>query len=370
MHYTQIEIDTKQFIQNIATIKQLTAKHKANIKYCLPIKANAYGHGLVDMAKTAQQHIDYFGVASVNEGIILRTNNIKKPILVFGAFLEEQISNFILHDLEITISSLYKAKIVAQYCQVHSCIAKIHIKVDTGMNRIGVRISSSYDLIDFVLNHNCFKLLGVYSHLSNSSCDNDDYTINQISDFKKIATYVKNKDTTIICHLANSGGVINYIDSYFDMIRPGILSYGYAPDGTNQINNLTKSCLSLKSKVVFFKVVDKDQFISYGKTYQTKVQTRIVTIPIGYGDGYKRALSNIGSVLINGYKYKIAGLICMDMLMVDIGPNGTANNGDEVVLIGKQGDKEILLEDVAKLCNTISYEILCGFNERIARIYI
>ncbi len=372
MHYTTIEIDCQQFINNIQILKTYIGKLKQNIKFCLPIKANAYGHGLVGIAKVSEEHVDYFAVANLNEGEVLRQNGIVKPILVFGAFADEQVAGLIKHQLEITVSSLYKAELITKYCKSGRLKARIHIKIDTGMNRVGVRVSSAKSLIDFVVRQKELELVGVYSHLANSDVINDEFTFRQIEQFKHVSDYVKSIDGNVICHLANSGGVCFYPESYFDMVRPGIAAYGYLLDMIKPECELAriKPCFSLKSMVTYFKVVAKNSGISYNHTYITSEQTRVVTIPIGYGDGYRRALSNLGQVIMHGNKYTISGIICMDMLMVDIGYEGTAYVGDIVVLIGNQGTENITLESVAKLCGTITYEILCGFNERIPRIYV
>ncbi|MFN7095295.1 MAG: alanine racemase, partial [Burkholderiales bacterium] len=213
---------------------------------------------------------------------------------------------------------------------------------------------------------------GVYSHLTSSDEAEQSFTQHQINQFAGLVKYVKAIKPEVICHLANSGGVSYFPNSYFDMVRPGLLAYGYFPKPSNPKFPLTqiRPCFSLKSKVTYFKVVDKAQGISYNHKYITPKLTRVVTVPVGYGDGYRRMLSNLGEVLIRGKKYQITGNICMDMFMVDIGPTGESYVNDEVVLIGHQADLEITLESVAQKCNTISYEILCGFNERIPRVYV
>lgn len=372
MSNTVIEINLANFTTNLQAItNQLTHINPQGL-FCLPVKANAYGHGLVKIAQLAHGYVDYFAVANLDEGVILRQNQITKPILVFGAFIDDEIGELIANDLEITISSLYKAKQVQQYCLHHSCMAKVQLKVDTGMNRIGVRAESSYELIDQVLIMPNLQLIGVYSHLASSDDNSSNFTNLQIELFEQVVAYIKKINPQIICHIANSGGLCYYPNSCFDMIRPGILSYGYLPNPDlplPQRLSAIKPCFSLKSKVTYFKVVEADSGISYNHTYHTKTRTRIVTIPIGYGDGYRRILSNIGPVIIHGIKHQICGTICMDMLMVDIGFQNSAHVGDEVVLIGTQGSAQITVEELAQLCSTITYEILSGFTSRIPRIY-
>lgn len=375
MHNASIVVDKSRFIQNLQTISRWVNHNqegKQRVKFCLPVKANAYGHGLVRMAQLAEEYVDYLAVACLSEGVALRQNGIKKPILVFGAFSQEQIYDLIINNLEITISSVLKAKLVIDLCQKLKLYCRVHVKVDTGMNRVGVRPEKASELINFIHDSGCMELTGVYSHLASSDKPNDDFTYGQIKQFKEVVTWVKKINPEVICHLANSGGVCYYPDSYLDMVRPGISSYGYHPGdyALDSILNTIGPCFSLKSQIIYFKTVAKNSGISYNQKYITSSQTRIVTIPLGYGDGYPRILSNCGEVLIHGHKYPIAGTICMDMFMADIGPNGIAFVGDEVVLIGHQGANEITLESVAKKCMTITYEILCGFTERIVRIYV
>ncbi len=363
MHATIIEVDAGAFIKNLAAIRQTVGQ----VKICLPVKANAYGHGIVKMAQIAEEYVDYLAVACLDEGEILRQNGISKPILVFGAFGEEDVPGLIANNLEITISSTLKATQVTNYCKKSGKTARVHIKVDTGMNRVGVRVTTAPELFRYVLSMPELNLTGVYSHLTSADDNDSQATLEQIAKFETIVELAKTLKPDIICHLANSAGVCYYPQSYLDMVRPGILSYGYFPNqavATLPLNHI-KPCFSLKSRIIYTKVVEPGQGISYNSRYITQNTTRVITIPIGYGDGYPRMLSNSGEVLLRGNKYTI----CMDMLMVDIGKHGVGYVGDEIVLIGKQDKQEITLHRVADRCQTIIYEILCGFNGRIPRVY-
>lgn len=369
MHPTKIEINSAQFVQNLKSIRQCIGH---SVKICLPVKANAYGHGLIGISKLANEYVDYFGVACLEEGRLLRRENINKPILVFGAFDEEQIPGLIAENLDITISSFYKAQLLMEYCKNNNCICRVHLKIDSGMRRVGVRPNSAYSLIDFILAHKELVLVGIYSHFAASEEENNPLTQEQLRQFQDVVQYTKKLKTDIIAHIANSGGVCYHPDSYFDMVRPGLLSYGYFP-GKKVISsplNRINPVFAMKSRVSYFKVVQEKQGISYNHHYLTSTQARVVTVPIGYGDGYRRGLSTCAQVIINGVKYPIAGNICMDMLMVDLGADGEAYVGDEVVLIGEQLGSKILIDELATCLNTIVYEILVAFNERIPRVYI
>ncbi|HSX38359.1 MAG TPA: alanine racemase [Chlamydiales bacterium] len=360
IHPAWIEIDTFQFRKNLKAIRKMIG----SCLLCLPIKANAYGHGALTMAKIAEEEkVDCLGVSCVKEGIRLRKAGIAIPIVVFGAIHEDQIVESAIFDLEISISSRYKAELVAKKYARLDRKCTVHIEVDTGMQRTGVRPDTLFSLIFLIKNAGCFEIKGLYSHLATADCPNDPTALRQIEIFGSLANELRGSG--VICHLANSGGVAFYPDSYFDMVRPGLLSYGYAFDEkTEEI----RPCLSLKAKVSYFKVVQKERGISYGHTYLTQDETRIATIPVGYGDGYRRSLSNLGSVLIRGKRFPIAGAICMDQFMVDIGKE-EAYVGDEAVLIGKQGDEEITLWELARCSNTILHEMLVSFNERLEYFY-
>ena len=364
-HPTWIEIDLAQFKKNISLIKKFVSP----AKFCLPVKANAYGHGLCPIGRAAEEvGVDYLGVAHLKEGIELRNAGVKIPILVLGAIHEEQIYDLIQYDLEFTISSKFKADLVSAICQKKGVRSKVHIEIDTGMQRTGVRPSSALDLFSHLSSLPCFAIKGIYSHLATGDVPADPYAKKQIDDFRALVTTEPFKQAALIRHLANSGGVLFYPDSHMDMVRPSLLAFGYKPKDTPKELLEIKPCFSLKTKISYFKVVAGGQGISYNRKYITERQTRIITIPIGYGDGLKRGLSGKASVLLRGKKFPIVGSICMDSSMIDIGDH-EAYVGDEVVLIGSQGNEEITLMQMADLCDTIPYEVLCFFNERIPRVY-
>lgn len=356
-HPSWIEVDLIQFKKNISIIRNFIGDKLI----CLPIKANAYGHGLCGIAVAAEEAgVDYLAVAHLQEGIVLRGAGVTLPILVLGAIHEDQIVDLLHYNLEISISSMYKAKLVAEVCNKTKQTCKIHIEVDTGMQRTGVRPNTAGELLLYAQKAGCFEIRGVYSHLARADEPSDPFTHCQIETFRALLSTFAGH--SFIAHLANSGGVLFYPDSHFDMVRPSFLTFGYHP-----LPGIAP-CFSLKTKISYFKVVEAEQGISYGHSHVTAKKTRIVTLPIGYGDGYRRCLSNRAEVLIRGKRFPIVGAICMDQCMVDIGET-EAFVGEEVVLIGRQGDGEIPLEEIAALCDTIPYEILCSFNDRLPRVY-
>lgn len=362
-HPAWVEIDLSQFKQNIHWIRKKIGKKLL----CLCVKADAYGHGLCEIGKAAgEAGVDYLGVSCLKEGVFLRLSGVTLPIFVFGAFDESQVKDLIEWGLEFTISSRFKADLVANMCVRLKRKCRIHLEVDTGLRRTGVRPETALELLPWLLTLDCVELVGVYSHFATSDRPNNPFVNEQIKQFRDLQNRFGKRN--LIWHLANSGGVAFYPDSYFDMVRPGLLGYGYFPDGSEDVHKEIAPCFSLKAKVSYFKVVDAGEGISYGHLYRTQKKTRIVTIPLGYADGFRRSFSNKGAVLICGKKYKVAGVVCMDQFMVDVGIDAVYV-GDEVTLIGYQGMQRISLEDAATIAETIPYELLCSLNGRLSRIY-
>jgi alanine racemase len=335
------------------------------------VKANAYGHGLVPVARHLQtEGIAQLGVAFVEEGITLRQAGVRVPILVLGSIHAPQVTQFLVHDLEVTVSSIDKLRQVEQAAESMGRKAVIHLKLDTGMERIGVHSENAAPFIEAAINSRWCTVKGIYSHLACSDDPDSPMTGEQLQRFLSACTYFDRVGAPMpVRHLANSGGVLHFPETHLDMVRPGIMLYGVLPDPASRATIVLRPVLSLVSKVVYFKVVKAGRTVSYGATWSAGQDTRVITIPIGYGDGYPRSLSSRGEVLVRGQRHPIIGRVCMDQFMVDLGPDGTAYNGDEVVLIGRQGDVAISCEAVAQAAGTIPYEILTGLNQRIPREY-
>lgn len=366
MHPAWIEIDLDQFRKNLAIVKAAIGK----VRLCLPIKANAYGHGLIKMAEAAAlAKVDYLAVAHVQEGIQLREAQIKTPIIVLGAIHEDQIEDLLRFDLDFTVSSPYKAALVVKWCETVKKVSRVHIEVDTGMRRTGMRPDTAMRLYKELMGNIWVKVVGIYSHLATGNTPQDSVAWQQIDAFTSLVEREPFLDQPMIRHLANSSATQHLPAAYFDMVRPALLCFGYPAENAPAAFSGIAPCFSLKAKVSYFKVVEKGEGISYGHTHVASARTRVVTIPVGYGDGYRRCLSNKGAVLIHQKRYPIVGSVCMDQFMVDVGDDSVFV-GDEAVLIGRQGDQEISIKEMASMCNTIPYEILCLFNDRIPRNYI
>jgi len=363
---TRIVVDLDALAGNLRAIRG-----RVGVPVMAILKANAYGHGLIQVARHLQaQGAGQFGVAFVEEGIALRRAGITVPILVLGGILGRQAGQLIEHDLELTVSSIDKLRKVEAAAQALGRKAVVHLKIDTGMERIGVHSETCAPFIEAAVASRWCMLKGVYSHLACADDPGSAMTALQLERFHAACAHFTRLGAPMpIRHLANSGGILHFPDSWLDMVRPGILLYGVLPDPQARPTIEVRPALELLSQVVYFKVVHAGRPVSYGATWAPPADTRIVTIPLGYGDGYPRALSNRGQVLIRGRRLPIVGRVCMDQFMVDLGPDGTAYNGDDVVLIGQQGDAAIRVEDLALQADTIGYEILTRLNERIPREY-
>jgi len=362
---TWAEVNLGNLQYNFQQIKRLLAPH-TKIMAC--VKADAYGHGLVKVSrKLISCGVDYLGVASIDEGLCLRRERINAPILILGLLLEKDIGPLFDYNLTSTICTDDFAIFLNNAARKRKKIIKVHIKVDTGMGRLGILHKDALGFIKKIHKLKFLDIEGVFTHIACADI-NREFTLYQIKIFRDLLAQLKEAGIHIpLIHAANSLGVINYKESHFNMVRPGLVIYGLYPKRGLDIN--LKPVLALKTKVIYYKKVPHKYGISYGHTYVTKRKATIVTLPIGYGDGYPRNLSNRAPVLIRGRRFRISGRVCMDQMMVDVN-DFPVKIGDEVVLIGFQGRKRITAEELAQLAGTIPYEIVCGLGNRIPRIYI
>ena len=364
---TVVEVDLEALAANVGNIR--TAVGERKIMAC--VKANAYGHGLIQTSKTLlRSGVDELGVAFLEEGIALRRAGVTRPILVLGGIIGNQIAHFLENDLMITASSVFKLGQIEETAASMGIRAKIHVKIDTGMGRIGINHESAEPLLAAAAQSSHCDIMGVFSHFATSHSADRRYTELQLQRFlAALEFYPRNGMPVPTRHIANSGAILQHPDTLLDMVRPGILLFGVYPGANTRRSIDVRPVLSFKTRVVYFKVVREGSSLGYDLTWTARKQTRVVTLPVGYGDGYSRALSNKGSVLMNGKRYSIIGRMSMDQCMVDIGDD-SAYNGDEVVLIGRHGDEHIHVEELAELIGTIPYEVLTGINTRVPRKYI
>jgi len=349
-------------------------QHKVgSSKIMAVVKANGYGHGIVECALFLQtQGANYFGVAFIEEAIQLRNAGIRTPVLVLGGIDAEQIPLFLDYDIEIMASSIAKLLAIDACATKYGKKARVHLKIDTGLGRIGVRYTNSDQFFLAAISLLSIEIVGIASHFATAdSLNADDIACmrEQCKRFIQATQFFTRHGLSMpLRHMANSGAIMQLPESYFDMVRPGIMIYGVYPQTWMQSLMKLQPVMSLYARVVFFKELLEGEGVSYGLTWKADRSTRVITIPVGYGDGYPRSLSNKGYVLMQGKKYPIIGNVCMDQMMVDIGSD-QAYCGDEVVIIGKSGDMEITINDLADLYDGSPYEFLVLLNSRIVKRY-
>lgn len=364
---TWAEIDLSAISHNLRQIRERVASKGAGVMAI--IKDNAYGHGAIEVARVAAGiPVQMFGVATVEEAIELRQAGVNLPILVLCCILPEQAGEVVKNDIAQTICDVDICKSLSEAAVRQKKYAKVHVKIDTGMGRVGVRYSEAVEFVKSLMELPNFIVEGIFTHFAAADGD-PDFTNLQLERFKAVLSDLENTGIQIpIKHAANSAAILGFPESFFNMVRPGLMIYGLYPGEVPKAIDL-KPALSLKTRIFYLKEVPPGWTISYNRTYTTKRPTLVASLAIGYGHGYPRRLSNIGEVLIRGKKAPIVGVVCMDQCLCDVTHIPGVDIGDEAVLIGSQGDETITTDEVAEKSGTISYEILCGINARVPRFY-
>ena len=364
---TRVEVDLKILAENFKAVKA----HVKNSKVMPILKANAYGHGLVRVAQLYEKlKADYLGVAVVEEGILLREMGIKIPILVLGGVWGNQIPLFLKHNLTITASSIDKLKQINENSAQMKTKATVHLKIDTGMERIGVHYYNAENFLETVHSLKNINVEGIYSHFATSESEDLTFTKLQLERFNEVLEYYnKHSINPPMRHISNSGAVLQLPEANLDMVRPGIMLFGVYPSKNIKKTVTVKPALTWKSLVVYFKVIKAGNAVGYGLNWKPDHNIRAVTVPVGYGDGYLRSMSHKAKILLNRKHYPVVGNISMDQIVVNI-ENNSAHNSDEVVLLGSDGKNSITAEDLAEWAGTIPYEILTNINTRVPRIYL
>ena len=337
------------------------------------IKTDAYGHGAVRSAKALDEIGVYaFGVATPGEALELRRAEIKNPILILGYVFEEYFDRMIDNDIDLALFDLNTAKLLNSHAEKLGKKARVHIKADTGMGRIGFQpCDESAEIIKEIAALNNIEVDGMFTHFACADSKDKASVNRQIERFTNFVAKVKSEGVSLpIVHCYNSASIVDFDKPLFDMVRCGIITYGLEPsDEVNKTNIKLQKVMSIKSHVAYVKKVGAGFTVSYGSTYVTDKETEIATIPVGYGDGYPRTLSNKGMVLIGGHFAKIIGRVCMDQFMVDVTGLGVSR-GDEVILMGSDGENSITAEEIGDLSGRFNYELVCDINKRVPRVYI
>lgn len=367
-HSTRAEIDLPAFRSNIDAVRAYVGP---GVAVMAVVKANAYGHGAVRMAKAAIAHgVERLAVARYHEGIELREGGVTAPVLIFENSEEAHLRRALEHGLELTVMTKRGLEAAAAAGRESGTRARVHVKVDTGMGRLGVADMQAADLVESVARERGVELAGVYSHFATSEETDRAFADAQRRRFERALEEVGRRKIEIpLRHMANSGAIISMPEARFDLVRPGIMLYGYPPGNGMPERFPVRPVMSLRSRVSHLKLVDAGTSISYGRRYHARGRTAIATIPVGYADGYFRLLTSRASVLIRGRRFPVVGTICMDHIMADLGPVTDVEEGDTVTLIGRDGSESISGWEVAETLGTIPYEVTCAITSRVWRRY-
>lgn len=365
---TYASVDLDALVYNLTQFRGILS---AGCDIIAVVKANAYGHGAVEIAKTLMRHgITRVAVVSIDEGITLRKAGIKAAIVVLGPLFPEQISDLVAHQLTPIISDAALLPDLARVAALLPQPYPVHLKVDTGMRRLGLSQSELAPLLSSKSFPTSLRLEGFMTHLADSDGETTAVTEQQLVRFNQAIDTVKFYGLHVpLIHAANSGGAVRFPQAHFSAVRPGIMLYGcHTMPSSVSVPDL-KPVFSLQTHVAQIRTIQPGDTISYNGTFTARRPTRVAVLPIGYADGLSRRVSNRGQVLIRGQRAPIVGLVCMDMVMVDITEVPGAVVGDEVVLIGRQGQDRITATEMATWTGTIPYEVLCSIGPRVPRVY-
>jgi alanine racemase len=368
---TWAEVDLGAVAHNVQAIQGLL---QPQTKLMAIVKANGYGHGALQIARTALKHgAEYLGVATLSEGVRLREQGIEAPIIVLGFTPTDQVQEVLDYNITTTLYTLEMAEALSKAATARGERAIGHVKIDTGMGRIGFHTDkASVEVIKKIVSLPGLCVEGLFTHFSAADEEDKSYTRKQLTIFKEFISQLEQEGIHIpLKHAANSAGLIDMPETHFDMVRAGIILYGLYPSEEVQRNRIKLiPAMTLKTRVSFVKNVDAGDCISYGRKYTAQSERVIATLPIGYADGYPRSLTHKSQVLLGGRRVPTVGTICMDQLMVDVSSVPQVKIDDEAVIFGNQGQECITVEEIAGKLHTINYEIVCMLSERVPRVYI
>ena len=378
---TWAEINLNAYAHNIRELKRIT---RPPARLMAVVKANGYGHGAVEVAREALQNgAQYLGVARINEAIPLREAGLEVPILIFGYTPPDLAHLLIDYELTQTVYSMSSASALSEQATRKGKKINVHLKVDSGMGRLGFLLAATNDTPDDVAAQNSIRAIetitrlpgltveGIFTHFATADSADKSYANLQLDRFMDLLARLQKQGLEPpVRHAANSGALIDMPDSHLDMVRPGIATYGLHPsDEVDKSSVDLRPVMSVKSRVIHLKQVPPGFNISYGITFQTKKQTTIATVPVGYADGFNRLLSSRGHMLVHGQRVPIVGRVCMDLTMLDVGDVSGVALEDEVVVFGEQGDEAVTADEIASHLDTINYEIVSTVTARVPRIY-
>ncbi len=368
--YAQVDLDA--ILHNMEQMRRIIDPHT---KIMGVIKADGYGHGAIPIGRELEKlgYVWGYATATVEEAQVLRRNGLSKPILTLGACFPEQYPALADEGIRATVFSLRQAQEMESFAQKAGKEIKIHIKADTGLSRLGFQVTeAAADEIAQISRMPHMVMEGLFTHFAKSDARDKTMANEQMEQFRRMQEMLKERGVAIpMCHCSNSAAIIDMPKANMSVVRAGISLYGLWPSDEVRKDHIDlKPALSLKSRIVFLKELEAGRTISYGATYETTGTQRIATIPVGYGDGYPRSLSGKGYVLIRGKRAPICGRICMDQFMVNVTHIPEAAEGDEVILVGADGQERITMEEIGDLSGRFNYEFACDLGKRIPRVYV
>ncbi len=367
---TWVEINLDAIAQNVKNIRKLIGKERGLM---VVVKGNAYGHDILEVSSASLEHgANRLAVARIEEGIFLRKAGISVPVFVLGLILKEQAELLLLYDISTAVCKLETVKRISQAAVKMKKIAKIHLKVDTGMGRLGIFPQNVLGFVKKVMTMKNVEIEGIFTHFSVADEKDKNYTENQFKKFTDVVNNLEREGIKIsLKHVSNSAALLDLPHMWFNMVRPGISIYGLYPSTEVKKTINLMPAQEFKTKISFLKELPSGESISYGRTYITKKRMVVASLPVGYADGYNRLLSNQGEVLVRGKRVPIIGRVCMDQCIIDVTNLPQVEIGDEVVLWGRQGDEEITVEEIAEKIGTINYEIVhMPDKKRVPKLFI
>ncbi len=371
MHYGRVwaEIDLDALAANLAAVRAAVGGRRI----LLAIKADAYGHGLRDVGAAASALVDWFGVASVEEGAALRLAGVKTPVLVLSPIPYGEIPGLFEHDLTPSVTEPEFARLLSAEAARRARTIGFHVEVDTGMGRTGVDCARAFGFITGTAHLPGLRLLGIFTHFPAADSDLQ-FSLRQLDDYRALLERLRTAGLTqFLAHTANSPGILNIADSVFDMVRPGLLAYGILPDSYaagRPSPVAVRPVMRLRSRIVNLREIPSGRSVSYERAWFTRRDSRIAVITAGYGDGFPWSMRGGGFALLHGRRAPIAGNVCMDLTMLDVTDIPEAAIDDRVTLLGKDGDETITANELAARAGTIPYEVICRVSPRVPRVYL
>ena len=363
-HPTCAVIDRAAFRHNLDAVRSYVGPE---VRIMAVVKANAYGHGAIPMAEESLRHgVEFLAVARIHEALELRTAGISHPLLLLEALQPEHVRAALESDIQITVMSVEDARRLSP----SPGTVQVHVKIDTGMGRLGCDHRVAADTVESIARLPRVHIAGIYSHFATSEDPDQSFALEQLDRFRRVLDELSHRKVEVgLRHMANSGAIISLPASHLDMVRPGIMLYGYPPLRGMVEAHPVRPVMTLRSRVTFLKTVEAGTSVSYGRRWFAPSRSRVATVPIGYADGFSRLLTNRSSCLIRGKRYPVVGTVCMDHVMVDVGPEAEVDVGDGVTFIGADAAEKISAWDIAATVGTIPYEVTCLVTPRVPRIF-